>query len=102
MLSTIFKCEDVQLKISVSSLYHSYVQSACKIFKAAEEGRLDRDEERAYVLYMKYLTVYDLLKKRPDFKQQQVSRTCSVAIRMTLVWFDAGKKSVRLSDLTAL
>ncbi|CAL8243263.1 unnamed protein product [Lota lota] len=49
----------------------SYVQSACKIFKAAEEGRLDRDEERAYVLYMKYLTVYDLLKKRPDFKQQQ-------------------------------
>ncbi|KAG7278855.1 hypothetical protein CRUP_010418 [Coryphaenoides rupestris] len=49
----------------------SYVQSACKIFKAAEEGRLDRDEERAYVLYMKYLTVYDILKKRPDFKQQQ-------------------------------
>ncbi|XP_030232312.1 ubiquitin carboxyl-terminal hydrolase 8 [Gadus morhua] len=49
----------------------SYVQSACKIFKAAEEGRLDRDEERAYVLYMKYLTVYDLLKKRPDFKLQQ-------------------------------
>ncbi|MBN3313405.1 UBP8 hydrolase, partial [Atractosteus spatula] len=49
----------------------SYVQSACKIFKAAEECRLDRDEERAYVLYMKYLTVYDLIKKRPDFKQQQ-------------------------------
>ncbi|CAL8350096.1 unnamed protein product [Merluccius merluccius] len=49
----------------------SYVQSAFKIFKAAEEGRLDKDEERAYVLYMKYLTVYDLLKKRPDFKQQQ-------------------------------
>nr|XP_023672879.1 ubiquitin carboxyl-terminal hydrolase 8-like isoform X2 [Paramormyrops kingsleyae]XP_023672880.1 ubiquitin carboxyl-terminal hydrolase 8-like isoform X2 [Paramormyrops kingsleyae] len=49
----------------------SYVQSACKIFKAAEECRLDRDEEKAYVLYMKYLTVYDLIKKRPDFKQQQ-------------------------------
>ncbi|KAI4894329.1 hypothetical protein NFI96_025119 [Prochilodus magdalenae] len=48
-----------------------YVQSACKIFKAAEECRLDRDEEKAYVLYMKYLTVYDLIKKRPDFKQQQ-------------------------------
>ncbi|KAM7424427.1 hypothetical protein PAMA_000666 [Pampus argenteus] len=48
----------------------SYVQSACKIFKAAEECRLDRDEEKAYVLYMKYLTVYDLIKKRPDFKQQ--------------------------------
>ncbi|XP_071384948.1 ubiquitin carboxyl-terminal hydrolase 8 isoform X2 [Centroberyx affinis] len=49
----------------------SYVQSACKIFKTAEECRLDRDEEKAYVLYMKYLTVYDLIKKRPDFKQQQ-------------------------------
>ncbi|XP_067275282.1 ubiquitin carboxyl-terminal hydrolase 8 [Pseudorasbora parva] len=49
----------------------NYVQSACKIFKAAEECRLDRDEEKAYVLYMKYLTVYDLIKKRPDFRQQQ-------------------------------
>ncbi|XP_039985305.1 ubiquitin carboxyl-terminal hydrolase 8 isoform X2 [Xiphias gladius] len=48
----------------------SYVQSACKIFKAAEECRLDRDEEKAYVLYMKYLTVYDIIKKRSDFKQQ--------------------------------
>lgn len=48
----------------------NYVQSACKIFKAAEECRLDRDEEKAYVLYMKYLTVYDLIKKRPDFRQQ--------------------------------
>lgn len=50
----------------------SYVQSACKIFKAAEECRLDRDEEKAYVLYMKYLTVYDIIKKRPDFKQHPV------------------------------
>ncbi|MBN3285475.1 UBP8 hydrolase, partial [Polyodon spathula] len=50
----------------------SYVQSACKIFKTAEECRLDRDEEKAYVLYMKYLSVYELIKKRPDFKQQQV------------------------------
>ncbi|CAJ1049426.1 ubiquitin carboxyl-terminal hydrolase 8 [Xyrichtys novacula] len=48
----------------------SYVQSACKIFKAAEECRLDRDEEKSYVLYMKYLTVYDIIKKRPEFKQQ--------------------------------
>ncbi|KAM3625424.1 uncharacterized protein V6R79_011776 [Siganus canaliculatus] len=48
----------------------NYVQSACKIFKAAEECRLDRDEEKSYVLYMKYLTVYDIIKKRPEFKQQ--------------------------------
>ncbi|XP_078097239.1 ubiquitin carboxyl-terminal hydrolase 8 isoform X2 [Mustelus asterias] len=49
----------------------NYVTSACKIFKAAEECRLDRDEEKAYVLYMKYLTVYDLIRKRADFKLQQ-------------------------------
>ncbi|XP_061526827.1 ubiquitin carboxyl-terminal hydrolase 8 [Phycodurus eques] len=48
----------------------NYVQSACKIFKAAEESRLDRDEERAYVLYMKYLAVYSIVKTRPDFKEQ--------------------------------
>lgn len=49
----------------------NYIHSAQKIFKAAEECRLDRDEERAYVLYMKYVAVYNLIKKRPDFKQQQ-------------------------------
>uniref|UniRef100_H3BG05 Ubiquitin carboxyl-terminal hydrolase 8 n=1 Tax=Latimeria chalumnae TaxID=7897 RepID=H3BG05_LATCH len=49
----------------------SYVQSACKLFKTAEENRLDRDEERAYVLYMKYLSVYELIKNRTDFKRQQ-------------------------------
>lgn len=50
----------------------SYVQSAIKIFKAAEESRLDGDEEKAYILYMKYVAVYNLVRKRPDFKQQQV------------------------------
>uniref|UniRef100_A0AAY4DYF2 Ubiquitin carboxyl-terminal hydrolase n=1 Tax=Denticeps clupeoides TaxID=299321 RepID=A0AAY4DYF2_9TELE len=63
--------KELYLSTSLGDLNKSYVQSACKIFKAAEECRLDRDEEKAYVLYMKYLTVYDLIKKRPDFKQQQ-------------------------------
>ncbi|XP_004471605.2 ubiquitin carboxyl-terminal hydrolase 8 [Dasypus novemcinctus] len=49
----------------------NYVQSALRIFKTAEESRLDRDEERAYVLYMKYVTVFNLIKRRPDFMQQQ-------------------------------
>ncbi|XP_004687854.1 PREDICTED: ubiquitin carboxyl-terminal hydrolase 8 [Condylura cristata] len=49
----------------------NYVQSALKIFKTAEESRLDRDEEKAYVLYMKYVAVYNLIKNRSDFKQQQ-------------------------------
>ncbi|XP_045438561.1 ubiquitin carboxyl-terminal hydrolase 8 isoform X5 [Pipistrellus kuhlii] len=49
----------------------NYVQSAQKLFKIAEESRLDRDEEKAYVLYMKFVTVYNLIKNKPDFKQQQ-------------------------------
>ncbi|NP_001080551.1 ubiquitin specific peptidase 8 L homeolog [Xenopus laevis] len=49
----------------------SYVSSACKIFQKAEECRLEGDEEKAYVLYMKYLFVFELLKKRSDFKQNQ-------------------------------
>lgn len=54
------------------SLILSYVQSALKIFKTAEESRLDRDEEKAYVLYMKYVAVYNFIRIRPDFKQDQV------------------------------
>lgn len=64
-----FGCCSIILTINI---FPSYVQSACKLFKAAEECRLDRDEERSYVLYMKYLTVYDIIKKRPDFKNQLV------------------------------
>ncbi|XP_036094670.1 ubiquitin carboxyl-terminal hydrolase 8 isoform X3 [Rousettus aegyptiacus] len=51
--------------------FQDYVQSALKIFKTAEESRLDRDEEKAYVLYMKFVNVYNLIKIRPDFKQDQ-------------------------------
>ncbi|KAM5171304.1 ubiquitin carboxyl-terminal hydrolase 8 isoform 2-T2 [Mantella aurantiaca] len=49
----------------------SYVNSASKIFQKAEECRLDGDEEKAYVFYMKFLFVFDLIKKRPDYKQNQ-------------------------------
>ncbi|CAH2274065.1 ubiquitin carboxyl-terminal hydrolase 8 [Pelobates cultripes] len=49
----------------------SYVTSAIKIFQKAEESRLDGDEEKAYVFYMKFLYVFELLKKRTDFKQNQ-------------------------------
>lgn len=73
-LGTQEPCDDLSLLAygCFCFLYCSYVQSACKIFKAAEECRLDRDEEKSYVLYMKYLTVYDIIKKRPDFKQHPV------------------------------
>lgn len=71
---TLETCDDLSLIAFVYFFFLScsYVQSACKIFKAAEECRLDRDEEKSYVLYMKYLTVYDIIKKRPDFKQHPV------------------------------
>ncbi|XP_053321110.1 ubiquitin carboxyl-terminal hydrolase 8 [Spea bombifrons] len=49
----------------------SYVTSASKIFQKAEECRLDGDEEKAYVFYMKFLFVFELIKKRADFKQNQ-------------------------------
>ncbi|KAM3925309.1 ubiquitin carboxyl-terminal hydrolase 8 [Leptodactylus fuscus] len=49
----------------------SYVSSACKIFQKAEECRLDGDEEKAYVYYMKFLFVFELVKKKADFKQNQ-------------------------------
>ncbi|XP_066448745.1 ubiquitin carboxyl-terminal hydrolase 8 [Eleutherodactylus coqui] len=59
-----------EVKADTSST-KSYVSAACKIFQKAEESRLDRDEEKAYVLYMKFLFVFDLVKKRADFKQNQ-------------------------------
>lgn len=49
----------------------NYANSASKIFKKAEECRLDRDEEKAYIFYMKYLSVLELIKSRPDFKHYQ-------------------------------
>ncbi|XP_040269971.1 ubiquitin carboxyl-terminal hydrolase 8 [Bufo bufo] len=59
-----------EVKADTSST-KSYVSTACKIFQKAEECRLDRDEEKAYVLYMKFLFVFELVKKRSDFKQNQ-------------------------------
>uniref|UniRef100_A0AAQ5Y3T5 Ubiquitin carboxyl-terminal hydrolase n=1 Tax=Amphiprion ocellaris TaxID=80972 RepID=A0AAQ5Y3T5_AMPOC len=53
----------------------SYVQSACKIFKAAEECRLDRDEEKAYVLYMKYLTFILILFKKAIEEAEKLSES---------------------------
>ncbi|KAM9312638.1 ubiquitin carboxyl-terminal hydrolase 8 [Gastrophryne carolinensis] len=67
-LSELNKIAEVK---SESTSTKSYVKSASKIFQTAEECRLDRDEEKAYVLYMKFLFVFELVKKRADFKQNQ-------------------------------
>lgn len=83
---TLKTCGGLSLFVFLSFYFLScsYVQSACKIFKAAEECRLDRDEEKSYVLYMKYLTVYDIIKKRPDFKQHPVNMSLN---KLTVITF---------------
>lgn len=94
ILQKIKKCfGDIYLCPSILS----YVQSALKIFKAAEECRLDRDEERAYVLYMKYVTVYNLIKKRPDFRQQQVCMTECIFIFIYICNKSISLKGLRCS-----
>lgn len=57
----------IEVKLEKISI-KSYVYSVLKIFKIVEECRLDCDEERVYVLYMKYVIVYNFIKKRFDFK----------------------------------
>ena len=47
------------------------VKTADKMLKEAEQGDLLGDEERAYVLYMKYFNVVTFLKKSADYKKQK-------------------------------
>ena len=42
------------------------------MLKEAEQGDMLGDEERAYVLYMKYFNVVTFLKKSADYKKQKV------------------------------
>lgn len=39
--------------------------------KAAEEKRLERDEEQAYVLFMKYVMLLTEIRKFPDFNKEK-------------------------------
>ena len=48
------------------------VKTADKMLKEAEQGDMLGDEERAYVLYMKYFNVVTFLKKSADYKKQKV------------------------------
>ena len=47
------------------------VKTADKMLKEAEQGDMLGDEERAYVLYMKYFNVVTFLKKSADYKKQK-------------------------------
>ena len=43
-------------------------QSALKMYKLASEGYSNRDEELAYVYFMRYLALVTRIRKTPDFK----------------------------------
>ena len=50
----------------------SYVKSAEALFTNAEEAYRNKDEERAYVLYMRYFNVIQHVKKLAEYKKSKV------------------------------
>lgn len=61
-----------------SSIVHDYVyvpslvRTLQKLFSEGEKMFLDGDEERAYVLYMRFLNFLTMVKKSPDYKKDAV------------------------------
>ena len=49
-----------------------YIKSSDKVYSTADEFYVKGDEEKAYVLYMKYFNIIALVKKSPDYKKQHV------------------------------
>ncbi|XP_066270797.1 ubiquitin carboxyl-terminal hydrolase 8-like isoform X2 [Branchiostoma lanceolatum] len=63
------KLAEVKLERGIS--LKSYCNSANKLYKAAVEHSLLGDEEKAYVLYMKYFNIYGHIRKSKDFKKEE-------------------------------
>lgn len=55
-----------------SWIFFRLINSAQKIHKEAELNESLGDDERAYILYMKYFNVVTLARKLPDYKKQKV------------------------------
>ena len=55
-------------------MFDSLVKTADKMLKEAQHSEMIEDEERAYVLFMKYFNVVTFLKKSADYKKQKVSK----------------------------
>lgn len=55
-----------------SWFFFRLINSAQKIHKEAELNESLGDDERAYILYMKYFNVVTLARKLPDYKKQKV------------------------------
>jgi len=50
----------------------SYVKSAQRLFTYAEEAHCNKDEEKAYVLYMRFFNVIQCVKKSAEYKKNKV------------------------------
>lgn len=68
------------------------INSAQKIHKEAELNESLGDDEKAYILYMKYFNVVTLARKLPDYKKQKVvdnsgHHLCNMIPWKVLTWF---------------
>ena len=51
-----------------------FIKSADKLYKNAEESELLGDEEKAYVMYMKYFNIISAIKNTVEYKKNHVRR----------------------------
>ena len=43
-----------------------------KVFQQAEQSHLNGDQENAYVLYMRFFALVDIIKKTKEYKNDKV------------------------------
>jgi len=60
------------------------VKTADKILKEAEHCELLHDEEKAYVMFMKYFNVVTCIKKTPDYKKDKVCNIYGFRARQSM------------------
>lgn len=75
-----------------SWIFFRLINSAQKIHKEAELNESLGDDEKAYILYMKYFNVVTLARKLPDYKKQKVvdnsgHHLCNMIPWKVLTWF---------------
>ena len=64
------------------------MKTADKMLKEAEHSEMLMDEERAYVLFMKYFNVVSYIKKTADYKKQKVGWfSLSLSAKSVIVLF---------------
>ena len=67
------------LELDKSKTFEQYVQSAVRLYEALETAKLNGDDERAFVLAMRYCDTYVLLRKHfPDKKDLVAQKLCKV------------------------